>query len=136
MNRHSAAQPYPVLRSTVDARSEAFRTNRETNLATLAKLDKALATGRAGGGEKYNLRHTAAGKLLPRERIERLLDPGGWFLELCPLAGHEVSGHSTGAAIVGGIGLVSGVECMVSASEATVKGGAISELGVAKTQRL
>ena len=138
MNGHSPAigQSYPILRSKVDARSPAFAQNREANAAVLSKLDAALAKARAGGGEKYNARFHEAGKLLPRERIERLLDPGGWFLELCALAGHEVSGHATGSAIVGGIGLVSGVECMISASEATVKGGAISELGVAKTRRL
>lgn len=127
---------YPVIRTRVEPDSELFKQNVEANLAGLAKLDLALGKAREGGGDKYNPRHKAGGKLLPRERIELLVDRGGWFLEICPLAGHEVSGHSTGAAVVGGVGLVSGVECMITASEATVKGGAISELGVQKTRRI
>lgn len=133
---HGSEQPYPVLRTKVDATSEAFQKNRELNLATLAKLEKALAKAREGGGEKYVARHLAAGKLLPRQRIELLLDRDAHFLEICPLAGFEVRGHAPGASIVGGVGVVSGVECMISASEATVKGGAINELGVIKTRRL
>src|SRR5690606_7251076 len=99
-------------------------------------LEKALARSREGGGEKYNARHEAAGKLLPRERVERLLDRDAWFLELAPLAGLDIQGHAPGASVVGGIGVVSGVECMITASEATVKGGAMSEYSVIKSGRL
>src|SRR5687767_11735493 len=127
---------YPVLRSRVDPRSELFAKNREANLASLAKLGEALAKAREGGGPKYNERHLAAGKLLPRERVERLLDRDAWFLEIAPLAGLDVSGHAPGASVVGGVGVVSGVECMISATEATVKGGAMSELSVWKSGRL
>lgn len=127
---------YPVLPSRVDARSELFAQNREANLASLVKLDRALAKARDGGGAKYRDRHVEAGKLLPRERVEHLLDEGSYFLELAALAGHEVSGHATGASVVGGIGLVSGVECVITASDATVKGGAMSELSVVKSGRL
>ncbi len=133
---HASEQRYPVLRSKVDTASEAFAQNREQNLGTLARLEQALAKSRAGGGEKYVARHVEAGKLLPRQRIERLLDRDAHFLEVCALAGYQVRGHEAGASIVGGVGVVSGVECMISASEATVKGGAISELGVQKTRRL
>ena len=126
----------PALRSRVDVRSETFAKNRAENLASLEKLEKALARSREGGGEKYNARHVEAGKLLPRERVEKLIDPGAHFLEIAPLAGHGVSGHATGASIVGGVGVVSGVECMITASEATVKGGAMSELSVVKGGRL
>ncbi|HLU68348.1 MAG TPA: carboxyl transferase domain-containing protein [Kofleriaceae bacterium] len=129
-------QPYPVLPTAVDRSSEAFRKNREANLASLDKLAAALAAARAGGGEKYVARHRAKGKLLPRERIDLLLDPDSHFLELCPLAGHEVSGHTTGAAVIGGVGVVSGVECVITASDSTVKGGAVSELGLLKSLRL
>ncbi len=128
-------QRYPVIKSTVDTRDEQYATNVDANRAALAQIDEALAQARDGGGEKYNTRHTAAGKLLPRERIELLLDRDSHFLELCPLAGYQVSGHKPGASLVGGIGVVSGVECLVSASEATVKGGAINELGVRKSAR-
>ena len=89
-----------------------------------------------GGGEKYTSRHKAAGKLLPRERIELLLDRDAYFLELCPLAGKDVPGHTTGAAFIGGIGKVSGVEVVISANDSTVKGGAISEMTAAKSGRL
>ncbi len=127
---------YPVLATKVDPRDETFRANHQANLAALEAVSAALAQARAGGGPKYAARHQAAGKLLPRERIELLLDPDSHFLELCALAGHDVGSEPTGAAMIGGVGVVSGVECMITASDATVKGGAISELGVAKTRRL
>jgi acetyl-CoA carboxylase carboxyltransferase component len=125
-----------VLRTRVDQRSDEFRGNREANLAAVGKLEAALREATAGGGDKYNARHKAAGKLLPRERIEMILDRDSYFLELCPLAGHGVSGQTPGAGSLGGIGLVSGVECLITASEATVKGGAIGEYGALKSGRL
>ena len=131
-----AQQPYPVLPSRVDTTSEGFADNRAGFLSAIEKLGAALAKSRAGGGDKYVERHRNAGKLLPRERIECLLDRDAHFLEIAPLAGHGVRGHAPGASVVGGVGVVSGVECMISASEATVKGGAINELGVTKTRRL
>ncbi|GAB4214558.1 MAG: carboxyl transferase domain-containing protein [Sandaracinaceae bacterium] len=131
-----ATERYPVLPSRIDVRSEQFAQNRDANLRSLEKLEAALAKARAGGGPKYNDRHVEAGKLLPRERVEQLLDDGSPFLELAALAGHEVSGHATGASVIGGIGIVSGVECLITASEATVKGGAMSELSVVKSGRL
>ena len=126
-------QRYPVLETHVDPKSEPYRQNREANAASLDKLAKALAEARAGGGDKYVARHKDAGKLLPRERIELLLDRDSHFLELCALAGYEIKGHKPGASLVGGI---SGVECVITASEATVKGGAINEMGVRKSARL
>ncbi|MEE2902189.1 MAG: carboxyl transferase domain-containing protein [Myxococcota bacterium] len=135
--QHSdAKQTYPVLKSTVDKSSDLYRSNYDASLAKLEGLNKALAESRRGGGEKYNQRHLDANKLLPRERIEMLLDRDSYFLEICPIAGYDVPSHKTGTAIVGGIGLISGVECVISASEATVKGGAVTELGVAKSGRL
>ncbi len=127
---------YPRLPTRVDPRSHAYHANRDANQAVLAKLADALSQARAGGGDKYTKRHRDAGKLLPRERIELLLDRDAHFLELCPLAGYQVSGHHPGASIIGGVGVVSGVECLISASEATVKGGAVNELGVQKSARL
>lgn len=129
-------QPYPVLRSRVDLRSELAKQNREANLASLEKLERSLAKAREGGGAKYNERHVASGKLLPRERIEKLLDRDSYFLEIAPLAGLDIQGHAPGASVVGGVGVVSGVECMITASEATVKGGAMSEYSVIKSGRL
>lgn len=132
----SAVHRHPVLRSRADTRSELFAQNREANLKTLERLDKDLARSREGGGDKYVARHLDAGKFLPRERIERLVDRDGHFLEIAALAGLNITGHAPGASIVGGVGVVSGVECMITASEATVKGGAISEYGVIKSGRL
>ena len=132
----AAVQQFPVLQSSIDSSDETFRANAEANAESIARLDELLAESRAGGGEKYVERHRKRGKLLPRERIELLLDRDSHFLELCPLAGVGVAGHAPGASIVAGIGVVSGVECMVSASESTVKGGAINEFGVTKTRRL
>jgi acetyl-CoA carboxylase carboxyltransferase component len=130
------AQPYPLLRTKVDARSEAYRKNYDDNSKSLDKLSSALEVARQGGGEKYVTRHKKAGKLLPRERVEMLLDRDSHFLEIGALTGFEVKGHVPGASTVAGIGLVSNVECMITASEATVKGGAINQLGVSKSHRL
>ncbi len=129
-------QPFPVLKTQVDRRDDVFQKNVEENSKSLELLSAALEKARAGGGEKYVKRHQDAGKLLPRERVELLLDRDSHFLELCAIAGHDVDGHATGASSIGGIGVVSGVECLITASEATVKGGAINELGVQKTRRL
>jgi acetyl-CoA carboxylase carboxyltransferase component len=129
-------QSYPVIRSKLDKKSPEYLANRSANLESVAKLEAALAKSRAGGGEKYVTRHKKAGKFLPRERIELVLDRDAHFLELCALAGHEVDDHATGASMVGGVGLISGVECVITASESTVKGGAVNELGVRKTRRL
>ncbi len=132
----NAQQRYPTLKSKVDTRSEEYKSNVEQNGEVLAKLDKALAAAREGGGEKYIERHKSKGKLLPRERVSMILDRDSHFLELCALAGYDVSGHKPGASLVGGIGVVSGVECMITASDATVKGGAINEMGMRKSGRL
>jgi acetyl-CoA carboxylase carboxyltransferase component len=129
-------QPYPVLASRIDRRSEPYTSNYDANRAAVDKLQAALRESTVGGGDKYTTRHKAAGKLLPRERVELLLDRDSYFLELCPLAGKDVPGHVAGASIVGGIGKVSGVECLITASESTVKGGAISEVTAWKSGRL
>ncbi len=125
-----------ALPSRLDPRSETFRENREKNLAALAKLHEHLARARAGGGDKYVQRHVARGKLLPRQRIDLLLDRDSPFLELMPLAGMHEGGQVPGAGAIAGIGWVSGTECLVSASESTVQGGAIGPWGVKKAARL
>ena len=85
----------------------------------------------AAGGDKYNERHTKAGKLLPRERVEKLIDPGAHFLELCPLAGLGVSGHQPGASVVGCVGVVSGIEKSPMESEFGGEVGSASEALIA-----
>jgi acetyl-CoA carboxylase carboxyltransferase component len=125
-----------VIATRVDTRSEEFRANAEANRAAVARLAGSLYEATLGGGEKYVARHRAAGKLLPRERVELVLDRDSYFLELCPLAGKDVPGHTPGAGLIGGIGRVSGVECLITASESTVKGGAVSEMTAWKSARM
>ncbi|WP_297618172.1 acyl-CoA carboxylase subunit beta [Nocardioides sp.] len=103
-------------------------------LEKLADLDAQHAVAVAGGGPKYVDRHHARGKLTARERIELLLDPGSAFLELSPLAGWG-SDFTIGASLVTGIGVVEGVECVVSANDPTVKGGASNPWTVRKAFR-
>lgn len=109
-----------VLTSRLDP---AATENRQHMLAKLAELETAHAQALAGGGPKYVERHHRRGKLLARERIELLLDRDAPFLELSPLAGWG-SDFAVGASVVTGIGVVSGVECMIVANDPTVKGGA------------
>jgi acyl-CoA carboxylase subunit beta len=108
--------------------------NREAMLDKLTGLDAEQAKAVAGGGEKYVERHHARGKLLPRERIELLLDEGAAFLELSPLAGWG-SDFAVGASVVTGIGVIEGVECMITANDPTVKGGASNPWTVKKIFR-
>ncbi len=103
-------------------------------LDKLADLDAQHAVAVAGGGEKYVGRHHARGKLTARERIELLVDPGSAFLELSPLAGWG-SDFTIGASLVTGIGVIEGTECMVSANDPTVKGGASNPWTVKKAFR-
>jgi acetyl-CoA carboxylase carboxyltransferase component len=130
------AHPYPVIATRVDPRSDEYRANTDANRAAVDKLHASLREATLGGGDKYMTRHKAAGKLLPRERVELILDRDSYFLELCALAGKDVPGHVPGAGLIGGIGRVSGVECLITASESTVKGGAISEMTAWKSGRL
>ena len=125
-----------VIKSQVRRHSESYQTNRKGFLTAIEKLDAALAEANAGGGDKYVQRFHDKGKLLPRERIELTLDPGSFFLELLPLMGHGMRGVGMGGGVVGGIGLVHGVECLITANEATMKGGAINEWGLKKSRRL
>jgi 3-methylcrotonyl-CoA carboxylase beta subunit len=102
----------------------------------VADLNAQLAQVRAGGGEKARERHVARGKLPPRERVDRLLDPGAPFLELSPLAAHGLyDGDAPGAGIITGVGRVSGRECVIVANDATVKGGTYYPLTVKKHLR-
>ncbi len=129
-------QRYPVLATKVDKKSETFRGNREAALQALDVIRGHVAKAYEGGGAKYNERHVARGKLLPRQRLELLLDRDAPFLEIGALAGTGMPGETPGTSVVGGVGRVSGVECLVVASEATVKGGAITPMSMVKSGRL
>ena len=110
-----------VLASRVDPASGEFQANRERNLALVADLRARLADVKRGGGEEALRRHRARGKLLARERIEHLLDPGTPFLELSPLAASGMYGdEAPSAGMVTGIGEVEGKEVAIVATDATV----------------
>src|SRR3984893_4670247 len=111
-----------VLQSTLDPNSAAYTDAASTAAARLDEIGAELAKALAGGGPKYVERHHARGKLTARERIELLVDPDSPFLELSPLAAYG-SAFQIGASTVTGIGVVSGVECLIVANDPTVKGG-------------
>jgi len=111
-----------------------FITNRESMLDKLTELGAEQAKAIAGGGPKYTDRHRKRGKLLARERIELLIDEDSPFLELSPLAAWGTS-YTIGGSVVTGVGVVEGVECMLIASDPTVKGGTINPSGLKKTLR-
>ena len=123
-----------VLASALDVGGADFAAHREAMLARLAALDAEHAKALAGGGEKYVERHRKRGKLLARERIELLLDPDTPFLELSPLAAWG-SDYTVGASLVTGIGVVEGVECLITANDPTVRGGASNPWTLKKALR-
>ena len=112
------------LLSSVLTGSESFRANREAHLAALEEIQAAQALARAGGGETARARHVARGKMLPRDRVANLLDPGSPFLELGSTAAHGLyDGAAPCAGVIAGIGRVAGRMCMIICNDATVKGG-------------
>jgi acetyl-CoA carboxylase carboxyltransferase component len=125
-----------LLQSQINTRSDEYRRNYEHNCKLVEQLQERQAKVRAGGSERAVKRHLEAGKLLPRERIELLLDPGTPFLELSTLAAWGMyNDESPGAGTVNGIGVVNGVECMINTNEATVKGGTSYPITVQKALR-
>ena len=124
----------PVLTSHVDPNGETYRANRAAQLAVLDELGKQLELAIAGGGERYQQRHRDRGRLLARERIELLVDPDSPFLELSALAAWG-TGFTVGATVVTGIGVISGVECVIIAHDPTVRGGAMNPYSLRKTLR-
>ena len=123
-----------TLTSLLDTSSETYRAHRAAQLALLDQLDEQLGLAVAGGGERYQQRHRARGKLTARERVELLLDPDSPFLELSPLAAWG-TGFTVGASEVTGIGVVSGVECVVVAHDPTVRGGSMNPYSLRKSLR-
>jgi acyl-CoA carboxylase subunit beta len=123
-----------VLDTAIDPRTPAYQEARGTTLERLARIETALDEARAGGGEKAVTRHHARGKLLPRERVEMLLDQDCPFLELAPTAAWG-SALPAGAGVVTGIGVVEGVECAIIATDPTVDGGGPGPYPLAKIRR-
>jgi 3-methylcrotonyl-CoA carboxylase beta subunit len=126
----------PVLKSTLDVSSPAYAANHKAMSELVAELRERTATAALGGPERSRDRHIERGKLLPRERVERLLDPGAPFLELSALAaGGMYDGEAPGAGVITGVGRVEGRECMVVCNDATVKGGTYYPMTVKKHLR-
>jgi len=124
------------IQSRINPNSPAFQDNRARMLKRIEELERLMAESRSQGKEKYLERARRKGRLLARERIELLLDPGSPFLELLPLAGWGRKPIALGGTVVSGIGLVSGVLCMISTNVGTVKGGTIDEVTLQKSMRL
>jgi 3-methylcrotonyl-CoA carboxylase beta subunit len=126
----------PTIISKINSKSQEFADNAENMHTQVADLKAKIAVIKLGGGEKANQRHTARGKLLPRDRINQLIDPGSPFLELSQLAALDVySDYVPAAGVIAGIGRVAGIECMIVANDATVKGGTYFPLTVKKHLR-
>jgi 3-methylcrotonyl-CoA carboxylase beta subunit len=131
----------PVLETQLNARSADFQANATAMRALVADLNAQIAKAALGGGEAARAKHTGRGKLLPRERVQMLLDPGTPFLELSPLAAlglypdRDGSDSAPGAGLIAGIGRVSGVDCMIVCNDATVKGGTYYPMTVKKHLR-
>ncbi|MBW1604615.1 acyl-CoA carboxylase subunit beta [Streptomyces sp. JJ66] len=123
-----------VLPTRLDPAAPEYAAHREAMLGKLAELDAEHAKALAGGGEKYVRRHRERGKLTARERVELLLDPDTPFLELSPLAAWG-SDYTVGASLVTGIGVIEGVECLITANDPTVRGGASNPWTLKKALR-
>ncbi|OZG73382.1 methylcrotonoyl-CoA carboxylase [Hahella sp. CCB-MM4] len=122
-----------IIESKIDTAGEEFQKRQEHMAGLVDNLQTLVATIELGGGEKARERHLAKGKLLPRERIARLLDPGSPFLEIGQLAAHDVYHEAVPAAgAIAGIGRIEGIECMIVANDSTVKGGTYYPLTVKK----
>ena len=125
----------PVLRSRLDTRSDEYRANLAAMEALWAQVEAQLAALPTIGGQRYVDRHRKRGKMLVRERIEALVDPDTPFLELMPLAAAETD-DPIGAGVACGIGIVEGVECLISGTDMTYRGGSANPHTVAKGHRL
>jgi 3-methylcrotonyl-CoA carboxylase beta subunit len=126
----------PILETQLNARSADFQANAAAMRAVVDDLKARIEEVALGGGEAARAKHTARGKLLPRERVQRLLDPGTPFLELSPLAAFQMyGGDAPCAGVIAGIGRVGGVDCVIVCNDATVKGGTYYPMTVKKHLR-
>ncbi|KAG5938867.1 hypothetical protein E4U59_003539 [Claviceps monticola] len=125
------------LPTAIDPSSDSFRQNASQMAALTARLADLTCTAQRGGPDKAREKHLARNKMLPRERIAALIDPGSTFLELSPLAGHELypEAHVPAGGIITGVGVVEGVRCVIVANDSTVKGGTYYPITVKKHLR-
>ena len=125
-----------VIRTKINSQSEEYKTNHANMTSLVEEMEVAFAQLAKGGSESSRQRHVSRGKLLPRDRVDHLLDPGSPFLELSQFAAFGMyDDESPCASIVTGIGRVSGQECMIVANDATVKGGTYYPMSVKKHLR-
>ncbi len=125
-----------ILASAVDTGSVEFRTNAAQMKALTTELEERRAAAAIGGPARARERHAGRGKLLPRDRVLRLIDPGTPFLELSPLAAYGMYEDAIhGAGLITGVGRVEGRECMIVANDATIKGGTYFPMTVKKHLR-
>ena len=124
------------LKSKVITNSEDFNANRQSQLAALSAVQEAVQMAELGGGEAARERHLSRGKLLPRDRVSNLLDPGSPLLEIGVTAAHGMyEGAAPSAGVIAGVGQVNGIDCMVVCNDATVKGGTYFPMSVKKHLR-
>ncbi|MGB2082297.1 MAG: carboxyl transferase domain-containing protein, partial [Psychrobacter sp.] len=113
-----------IITSKLSPNSSDFQQNSAAMQEIVDDLYVHLRKVAQGGSERARAKHLARGKLLPRERVERLLDVGTPFLEVAPMAAHDMYGEEIPAAgVIAGIGRINGIECMIVCNDATVKGG-------------
>lgn len=125
-----------VLQSHINTSSDEFQTNKAAMDKLVAELNAHLEAGHQGGGPKAQARHVSRGKMLPRDRIDALLDEGSPFLELSALAAHDMYGFPVpGAGVIAGIGRVQGTQCMIVGNESTIKGGTYFPMSTKKHLR-
>lgn len=125
-----------ILKSKIQPRSEGFKDNAQSMAALIQELRHIRQEIAQGGSPQARERHQSRGKLLPRERVERVLDPGSPFLELSPLAAYNLyNNEAPGAGMITGIGRIHGKECMIVCNDATVKGGTYYPMTVKKHLR-
>jgi 3-methylcrotonyl-CoA carboxylase beta subunit len=125
-----------ILRSHISPSSDVFKANRAAMAEAIAMIEEAVRLAAAGGGENARERHVGRGKLLPRDRVASLIDPGTPFLEIGATAAHGMyNGDAPGAGLIAGIGRISGRECMVVCNDPTVKGGTYYPMTVKKHLR-
>ncbi|KAI1425175.1 carboxyl transferase [Xylaria sp. FL1777] len=131
------ASAVSVLQSNVDTSSDEFRENERLMGEAMARLEKLTRAAQAGGSAKAREKHIARKKMLPRDRVTALVDPGTTFMELSPLAGHELypEAEVPAGAIITGVGVVEGVTCVIVANDSTVKGGTYYPITVKKHLR-
>lgn len=131
------ANAISVLQTDVDTASEEFKENERLMGEAMARLEKLTRTAQLGGSAKAREKHLARKKMLPRDRVTALVDPGTTFMELSPLAGHELypEAEVPAGGLITGVGVVEGVTCMIVANDSTVKGGTYYPITVKKHLR-